>query len=152
MTRGRIVTATMEHADAMASRLRIFDRRGRYEALANDPRAELRRSVTDSTHAWTGLVDDVPICLFGLHAPSLVSSYAIAWLDTTEDVERYRVAFWRGSKHVVRVMRTMYPRIEGLCDARFEVSARWLNRLGFALEEPKLIAGTPFRRFVMEGS
>lgn len=147
--RGRIVTATLDHATAMASRLRLFDTEGPYGVLARDPAGGLKSSIERATHAWAGLIDEEPVCLFGLNAPTIVSNRATAWLFTTTDIERHRSIFWRGSRDVVAAMRALYPTVEGYCDARFEASARWLERLGFHLSEPKVIAGIPFHHFEM---
>lgn len=148
--RGRIVIATPAHAREVAARMRTLDCQEIREQLKLPPETYALRSLEASMFAWAGLVDDRPICLFGLMARSIISDRAVPWIFTTPDVERYPKIFWRGSLEVVARMRGLYPKIEGVCDSRFEATVRWLTRLGFKISpEVHLIEGVPFHQFEM---
>lgn len=148
--KGEIVVATPDHAREVAAHVRVLDCQELRHELRLSPEAYALRSLEASTHAWAGLIDGRAICLFGLMSASVISEKATPWLFTTPDVARYPKTFWRGSIEVVARMRTLYPRLEGVCDSRFEATVRWLTRLGFTLSrEPKVVSGVPFYSFEM---
>jgi hypothetical protein len=96
------------------------------------------------------MLDGRPAAMFGVVPRSIAGGIGCAWLLTTDDVRRDLRTFWLGSRIAVRAMLASYAKLEGFVDARFDLSVRWLSRLGFRLYPPCDFHGVPFRYFTME--
>lgn len=140
-----VVPATDELAIRMAPRLRLVDCR---ELRANvDPLAITRENLAVSTHAWAWIIDGEPACMFGVIPQSIAGGVGVAWFLSTDLVRTDLRTFLLGSRLVVDHLLAIYPRIEGVVDARFTESVRWLARIGFKLGAPVEFRGVPFRHF-----
>lgn len=146
-----IVPATMEHAVAIAPRLRLEDALEIRRGGLIDPLDVITRSIAMSLHSWAWLIEERPAAVFGV-AGDLIGRTAMPWLLTTDDVPRHAKTFWKVSLALKPLMCEAYPGLAGYCDARYEASARWLKRLGFTLHGPEPFGaiGMPFYRFSME--
>lgn len=142
-----VVPATEELARAIAPRLRLVDCQ---EIMAGvDPLEQLLANLRISTHAWCWMIDGEPACMVGVAPTSIVGNTALAWVVTTEAIRTDLRTFALGSRAMLRHLLTIYPRLEGYVDARFTESVHWLERLGFRLEAPITVRGTPIRQFEM---
>ena len=141
-----LVIALPDHCAELAPRLRRADALEIRDMSDMDSLTALHTSLDVSVCAWTWLVDGVPALMTGVAAPSIVGNVGYPWLMTTDLVRSHVREFWRGSQNVLSTIRARYPRLEGLCDARYETSLRWLRRLGFFVEHPVKIE--PFRTLV----
>jgi hypothetical protein len=131
-----IVEATVRQCFQMAPHLRQaeVDEVG---ALAMSPLYALIYSLTHSLQAWTWLVDDKPAAMWGLRVDSMLGNYAVAWLLTTDAVEKYPITFIKGCLKERDRMKQSFAVLENFVDARHETCLRWLQWLGFDIEAPK---------------
>lgn len=145
-----VVSATDEHAVALAPRLRMIDCTEIRED--RDPLAVVRDSLARSTHAWTWLVDGVPVCMWGVAPRSILGGAAWVWfLASDAIIDCDRRTFLVGSRAIVRSLLDIYPRLEGYVDERFAPSVRWIRKMGFRLGARFVHpAGVPFCHFVKE--
>lgn len=89
--------------------------------------------------SWTGCVDEVPGCVWGLVAPSLMNDSAYLWLITCDIVDDHRFTFVRQSRIVVdKMLNEDFPVIRGHSVVGDDRSRRWLKWLGVTFEEPIL--------------
>jgi len=104
-----------------------------------------------SLRAWYAEHRGEPVALFGVATSSVLSGRGSPWLLGTDAAERYPVAFLRTSQELLPWMQHGFQWLENWVDERNTASQRWLNWLGFELDEPQPWgrAGLPFRRFYM---
>jgi hypothetical protein len=96
--------------------------------------------LSNSLHAWTGVIEDKIACVWGLIPPSILSDNAYLWLLTTDVVDEHRFTFIRHSQMVVQIMLEDFPTIVGHVLADHERSKRWLKWLGVTFK-PSIEAG-----------
>lgn len=104
------------------------------------PRALLMISVgitPDPVTLLSGSGSGEPIALLGTVPPSLLgSNTAKPWMLGTEAVFRYPKKIVMGGRSYVREMLERYGALENYVDVRNVVSVRWLQSIGFSLDEP----------------
>lgn len=151
-TRIRVVPTIGEHVDYLAPRLRKSDMKEARAMAASEPYQALRRSVVLSHEAWTGLVDEEPVAIWGLGIGSLCAGLGRPWLVGSEGIEQNAIAFLRRNKACIHRWASRCPKLENWVMAEHEVSVRWLTWLGFSFDEPAPFGpyGVTFRRFWME--
>lgn len=155
MERGRVsarlVRADPGHIPHLAAHMREEDRNEVWAWSLSHPEQALTRSFAASAMAWTCMVDDEPVCMFGVGAPTMLSGEARPWLLGTDRLHDIPHAFARLSVEGVRRMM-VYPVLANWSDARHERAHEWLDWLGFQVGEPRPMGplGMPFRPFVME--
>lgn len=103
-------------------------------ALGTTPERALRGGMAVSDWTMTGVVDGVPVCMFGVAPQSVLSGIGRPWMLAATGLEAAQVPFLRASRPVVRAMRASYPRLINLVDARNAVAMRWLRWLGFRFD------------------
>lgn len=141
-----VLRATEEHAAAIAPHLRRYDD---LEGVLNLAAVQvIRDSIRRSAEAYTWMVQGRPAAIFGVVPTAIVGGDGELWVVTTPIVERDVRTFWLGSKIFVAQMERRYPRLVACVDERFVVSANWLRKLGFRVDEPTLFRGLPFCRCV----
>jgi hypothetical protein len=97
----------------------------------------LVRVADDSSIVFTGLIDDEPVCIYGLIPPTLLSNRAYLWLLTTELADRQKFLFIRHSQVVIEEILKEYDHIVGdakIDDAR---AMKWLKWLGAEFSYPR---------------
>ena len=109
--------------------LRTHDKKT-IERLRIDPVALLRRTFENGSPMMTATEDDVPICMWGLEKKSMLSTWMI-WMLTTDEIDRHSIKFLRLSRTLVRVWAESFGTLEGMVDADFDVSVKWLRWIGF---------------------
>jgi hypothetical protein len=146
-----IVQATLEHAQRMAPRLREADIEEIWASSMSKPEQSLTRGVSCSSHAWTGLVDGEPACIFGVVPVSFMSGIGVPWMLGTPLVEEHATAFLRRNRRYVKHMTRAYNYLINYVDDRNVKAIAWLEWLGFTVSEPQQFGalGMPFRRFEM---
>lgn len=146
-----IVDATTEHLEYIQQNMREADREELWAAYHMDPAHSLQISMLCSTRCWTGLIDGVPICMFGVVPASLVESVGRPWMIGTPAVEKFDRIFLKHCHEVVKNMASEYKTLYNFVDLRNKKAIRWLKWLGFTMEEPAPFGpfNLPFRRFTM---
>ncbi len=133
----------------IANAAREADRVELWAASQSTPFDALAYGVEHSTSAWTGFIDDDPVCMFGVVPVSLLGGVGVPWMIGTDAVVRHQFAFLRGSRPCVERMRSLYDSLVNYVDDRNLVAQRWLRWLGFEIghAEPYGPYGVLFRRF-----
>jgi hypothetical protein len=144
-----IIPATVAHAEAIAQNLREADRQEIAASSRFSPRLAIRLSVLSATRAWAGFADEQLVCLFGVSPVSLIEGRGAPWMIGTPLVERYATAFLRRNKRFLPEMQERFTVLENYVDERNALAIRWLQWLGFQMDEPLPHGphGLPFRRF-----
>ncbi|MDT8419345.1 MAG: hypothetical protein RQ754_02850 [Desulfuromonadales bacterium] len=150
--RARIVQALPEHIPMIAQNVREDDRR-EFAALWTTAEQAMRAGLPSATAAWTGLVDDEPICMFGVSPVGfLLPEQGRPWMMGTDRLDEHAVLFLRRCRPVIRDMLRLYPHLVNHV-ASFNVRAvQWLKWLGFSVDEENPVnlgKGVPFYRFEM---
>jgi len=122
-------------------------------AAGMGPFRALSDSLQRSAAAWTGMVNDEPVCMFGVTPVDILGGVGSPWLLGTNEVERYAITFLRLNKGYVAKMLELFPHLQNYVDVRNGMSIRWLKWLGFRFDPepvPYGIWGLPFYRFHMQ--
>jgi hypothetical protein len=90
----------------------------------------------ESPHAFTALVDGKPLMVGGV--AELWSNRALLWSFIGHNAGPHFIAIHRAVLQFLE--RQPYKRIEAECDCGFEPGHRWLQKLGFVLEAPRMRA------------
>lgn len=144
----RLEVATLRDVHRVAKAMRQADRD---EILASDglrPAPCLRANLRRSDLARTAFVGAEPLAMLGV----IVGDFAaVPWMLTTEAVEKYPFAFWCACKAGLLEMRTIYPVLVQMIDARHVRALSWARHLGFEQlpAEPFGVAQLPFHPFVL---
>ena len=110
----------------------------------------LATSVARSDWTAVGIVDDEPVCVFGVAPGSLLGGIGVPWMLGTRALDRrdVQVPFLRTSRRVVDAMLATYPRLSNIVDARNALAIRWLGWLGFEFDDLRIpVRGQVFRIF-----
>lgn len=113
--------------------------------------AEVSVLGSRDTYAW--IVNERPICLFGIGASTFLATYEYSpWLLATPAIRRYPVFFARSSRKVVAVWRQRYGAMRNYVDARHVRAVRWVQWMGFQVSPafPLGTSGALFHEFRME--
>jgi hypothetical protein len=128
--------ATVQDAVELAANLRPADR-AEAEGVYDDVIGGFAWTFRDSAEAWVAEVDGGIIAAWGLvDEGSLLVPVARPWCMTTPLVERHARHFARESRRIVSHWRQWRWRLHNCVDARYQVSVRWLEWLGFHVGEP----------------
>lgn len=150
MARVSIVKAEPAHIPWLAANVRPGDQE-EFSANYRDAFSVMVEGLQVSTVAWTGMVDDVPICMFGV-APVgfLFPDHGRPWMVGTCMLDDFALLFLRRCRHQVEKMQRLYPVLVN-CVAVSNVRAiQWLTWLGFHVEDtptPVGLRSMPFYRF-----
>lgn len=137
--RVEILPATAEHAESIALRARPADVAELQASSRSTPLEAMLRGIASSTMSYTGFVDGVPVCLFGVAPFSIMTGKGIVWMIGSTELDRPRVQreLLRFSHIAVGYMREHYPTmLFNFVDQRNESALRWLRWLGFSFDEP----------------
>lgn len=111
----------------------------------------LYKGLCVSTHVWVGLIDEVPICMFGVSPRSLLTGQGHPWMIGTNRLDKNARTFVRYCREQVAIMGESYQYLDNWVDARNTRAIRWLRWLGFTIE-PAVEYGVesrPFHHFFM---
>ena len=148
-----IVPATAEHIAPIAYHVREADREEFWAATYSLPVDVMRRGLRVSDKAWTGLIDDVPVCMFGVASAGLLGGVGRPWMVGTDHLDRHALLFLKRCRKVVAEMVALFPILENYVDSRNVRAIMWLKWLGFKMYDaaPVGVLGIPFIRFEMRG-
>lgn len=117
-------------------------------ATGRSPKDGLRISLRVSVMAWTVTVDGRAEGAFGVAPVSLLSGIGRPWFLGTEDLKFQRRAWLAQGRRHLAAMETAFPLLENIVHRDNILSIRWLERLGFAVDDELVhVGGHPFRRF-----
>lgn len=145
-----IVDSLPEHIDPIAENMREHDVL-EVRAMGAEPDEALKIGLARSTWCKTGLIDDVPVVMFGVSPVSILSGLGAPWLLGTDDVLRAKKTFIKKNREYVPKMLASHPRLMNFVDVRNARSIAWLKLLGFEIlpAVPAGIHGEMFHPFRM---
>lgn len=150
----KIMPATIEHAESLKNRLRQNDVEEIYAASGLDASKALLQSWRLSEVSYVGLMDNLPIAIFGAARRTLISEDGIPWMLGSEELNSKRVIIEVGRRSIyyVNEMKRRFKRLENWIDARQTKSIKWLKWCGFTIDEAKPYGflGMPFHYFWSE--
>jgi hypothetical protein len=120
-----------------------------YARLGQSSHTYLASVLSQSAESFSGLVDGVPCCMWGVVRGSLLSDSAFLWLITCYMIEDYPFTFIRRSQIWLADLRKRYHYIHGVVQADNLVSVKWLKWLGFTVYGFEFIEGYALKRFEM---
>jgi len=143
-----------KYIDMIANNIRESDRKEVYASHhITDMKEALMNCLALSHESWVWVVDDEPICVFGVSPGSYLTKQGIPWLLATEKLNENIHSFIINSKIIVDYWKTKWDLLYNYVDASNEASIRWLKYLGFTIDEPAPygMERLNFRRFHMKG-
>lgn len=115
-----------------------------YVTMNDRDRDVMRYCSAMSQHVWIGLIDEKPICCWGLVPPSMMSDSAFLWLYCTPLQAEKQFVFVRQSQRMIKKMLEIYSHIYGTVKVDSESSIRWLRWLGASFSRPEPNGMMPF--------
>ena len=133
-----IVAAEYWHVDAIAANARQADVEELWAQARATPAEAMRRGMKLTASARTGLVDDVPVCMFGVTPYSILRGQGVPWMVGSNALDRLSVqkALLVQSRIAIAEMWDSYTLLFNTVDDRNAAAKRWLAWLGFTLLEP----------------
>lgn len=113
------------------------------------PAEALRESVDISLWSYAALVDETPVCAFGLASDGILSDEAAPWMLCAEGIERHAKAVLIFAKRFIAQMQENFERLVNVVHADNRSAIRFIKWCGFELGESMTIAGEPFIWFEM---
>ncbi len=146
------IKATEAHAIQMFPHLRESDRNEIAASSNLRPRSALVCSVRNSTKAWTAMLDDEPVVMFGVGCVSMMSGVGSPWLLGTDRIRDIRTQFLRDSDWYISEMLEEFPKLTNHVDARNKLTLRWLKWCGFQIFDAEAYGckGLPFHRILLK--
>lgn len=142
----QIIPALPEHISTIVACIREDDLR-ELALLSCGPDALLRMSLRTAFAAWTGTVDGVPICMFGVSSGEIGEGRP--WMIGTKDLDRFAFLFLRRCRPQVERMLAIRSVLANYVSVDNTRAIEWLRWLGFEFSEPIKYGpkGGMFRRF-----
>ena len=145
------VPATLAMAEAMAPRLRKADRDEVLAASGLNAAVALRIAVERSRRSDAWLVDGEPAAIAGVMDCAGAPHIGVVWMLATDVADKFPKRLLLGNREYVSSLLIGYDILLNFVDNRNIKAQKWLQWLGFTLEEPRPhgVAGLPFRQFWM---
>lgn len=118
-----------------------------------DVHEALNHGVKTSKWAAAAVWGEEPLCIIGVTEYSdLLGKMGSPWMLGTPVLHKTGRTFWTESKKIVYAMSQDYPFLVNYVWEGSEKSVKWLQKLGFKMEEPlpRGPEGQGFHRFSME--
>ncbi|MAE81629.1 MAG: hypothetical protein CMB80_02750 [Flammeovirgaceae bacterium] len=122
---------------AMAPFLRQVDKDEIMASHGFEPKEAITKCFAKANAAKVGCVDSVPFIMFGVTRHTIISDHASIWMLGTDELENHSIRFIRECHKAVVDISEGMAIIENWCDARNELTLRWLKWLGFTIEDPE---------------
>lgn len=132
MSAAMAVPALLRHIPLIAPKMRQADA---LEVWASDglrPAQAIRASMRGSDFSRTLFIHGECAAIFGV---KLQDGVGVPWVLTTTVVDRFPIAFWKASKHVLGELAQKYGVLAQCIDWRHAQALRWVKRLGMAVDE-----------------
>lgn len=149
MTRYDIMPVQRWHAYYIARYMREADRMEVWASNQLVPREAIFKSLEVShVRKATGTADGVPICIFGIGQPTILSDEGSPWMLATDGLAQHAKPFLQLSRRWMADVQKDYRLLANFVDARNTKSIKWLRWLGFTIgREPRMMNGQAFFPF-----
>lgn len=145
MTRPEILPIRPWMVHDLAENLREGDLR-EVRATKLSPFEALLKSVQISIYSRAALVQGRVAALWGIAGVPLLSDIGSVWLMTSPQIEKVPFSLLRNARREVAKMRGFYPRLEGVVCADYPQALRFVEALGFQIQD----GPEPILTFLME--
>lgn len=122
------------------------------EEVTAYPNNLLEEQIRQSLVCKVGLVDNVPVVVWGVMSPSITSGIGIIWALVTKHIESHPFVFARMSRIAIEDIRGNFREIIGTVSCDFQVSIKWLRWLGFDIGPRFNFHGVAVRKIEMKGT
>jgi len=143
-----IVEAKPEHIPYLAENMREADKNEIWDMALLKPYEALEKSLKISVMAKTGLLDGLPVCMFGVADSSMLFDEGRPWLLGTDDIEKCAIAFLRRNKPEIKAMLDCFNLLENYVSVDNKRSIEWLKWLGFNFDDKPLTIGLRGQKFI----
>ena len=120
-------------------------------ALGTTVSAAMVDGLERSDWALTGMIDDVPVCMFGVAPRSIILGEGVPWMLSANGLERAQVKFLKACRPAVKAMTNSYPRLMNFVHADNRVTIKWLRWLGFSFAPPNWPKDEALPRYSVNG-
>ena len=152
MAKVSIIKATAAHAEYIAKNVRDADKQEIWAIAMRNPEEAMLNGIEISDKSFTGMVDGVPVCMWGIVEQSIIGPVGTPWMIASNKLDQYAKLFIRQCKKRAHKYFSAYGLLENYIDARNTKAIQWLKWLGFSVEDvssPYGALGMPFHRFTM---
>jgi hypothetical protein len=104
------------------------------KAFTADP---IHQCITASLIVYKGEIDGEMACIWGLVPPTIMSTHAYIWLQTTPISDQHTFILVRYSQIMVQEMLKEYDALVGHCRVTDERAIRWVRWLGAVFDKPQ---------------
>ncbi len=133
-----IVPATENHIRDIREMVRRADREELWASTMHTPEQAIRAGVENSDQAMVGLVDGVPVCIWGVVHDSIIGPIGTPWMVATTALDKYARVFIRRCKEEALKSFEGYALLENYVHTKNTKAIQWLKWLGFSVsEEPE---------------
>lgn len=132
----RIRDATLRDVDFLKNHLRLSDKLEIMRSHNHTPEIALKFGLRHSQFCATVLLNDVPVCMFGVVADKYDDKIGAIWLLGTDGLYKMRFAFLRLSRKFIRILSARYPYMFNFVDADNVTTMRWLAWCGATMGLP----------------
>lgn len=133
----KIIPATVEHVEELASCIRREDLEELRASCGLDPLDALLMSYTLSTEVFAWMHGDRVAAVFGVAPDSDHPGVGCPWMIGSDLVKRERGFFLRNSRECINRFNRQYPLLENFVHPHNHLSVRWLEWCGFQFGEPE---------------
>lgn len=129
--------AKPEDVAVVAENMRDIDRKELYLAGGWEPLEAMQQSFNASVHCRCIEADGVPVAVFGVRRPFILSPKGLIWLLGTKDFVKIKKSFVKSSKKYIDECFDYASSLENYVWIENKLSIRWLKWCGFKFDEPK---------------
>jgi len=136
--KSNIIPSEEAHIPYVANNMREADRMEIAATGTYDPHVALQTGYENSKpNGYTLVVDDLPVCMFGVGPMSENPEWGQIWLLGTDDItDNCSFHFLRWSKRFLPTLMEPYEMVCNIVDARNTVHIKWIKWLGFKFLRP----------------
>ncbi len=118
------------------------------------PATGLLRSIRNTAFPIAVMDEGQVLSMFGVAEPMLLqgAGFGVPWFLANHNAHKYVRAYAEFLPEVLAMYINYYRKLINHVDARNTTSIRWLKRIGFTIDPPKIVGveQRPFHRFWME--
>ncbi len=157
-TKERVSVEVLEvqpaHMYLLGEKMRSADRLEVWASHHRRSHAAVQWSVDLSAMSRTVKVDGDLCCIFGVVPGKIDARVGVPWMLCTDEIERHPTWILRLGKSIIHEWRNQYALLCNYILADNEAAVRWLEWLGFTLNDPEPFGpdGALFHYFYMRGN
>ena len=133
-----VVRATPEHIRWLVENLYPADI-AEIEAYGVSVGQALWGSFGLAAHCWAAVVEDGVVCVWGVSKEKSLLGGAVAWMLTSNLIDKYSRPFLRGAQPHLAALCSEYGYLENYVDSRHVRALRFFKWLGFEIEDGMLV-------------